>query len=730
MGRAAGRDAAAPAPGPPRRSYTAPQHARSTSTSSHLQNHGVDAEAVKAAAAAAAMAAAAAAAEFGTSPTTSDVSSVTASSHHPQTTTSANGEAVETLYSHPAAKILSFTAGARNLDNIGSAHSRSAARSRRSLTTTAEDEIVPGTLPWRSQFDRTIAVGALSIYRAPGSVAFLSCGSALQPILPKSQCWCIDEESSKFILQIRRPQYWRIEVPVGDGGENDERARRLREVLDNILQFEKTPCPFKRTFTVELPEQPSTPLKKKPWTPVKRPEAESTSSGSGSQPTAHQKQQRSQSPPSLQERDEEDDDDDGSVLSSVVSSVAPPRQKLQRSQTQQSGLERPTEFSRREWQAMLESQKRGSAADGVDEFGRRLVPALVAEHEQRISDLKASEIEVNKMGNPWHDSGGTFSPTGGQGSGKQRDRALSLTSDISTSQKTAWPSIDGRWLEESDQSTTADSSSPFNSLRSWLSSAGGKALVSSPPSTAGSLADAAGVPPSLSSLYEDARRKFNNGIGTLEQLQQQQEMQQPRMRHRATTSSISVSNHAALPPAVNIIAPSHLRNLHSSGRATTRLEAMRRIPGSIIYKVFEILLAPPSYLLALMLKIAARILKGEWRGSAMGKNTDTGESISAQWDYSDVEDPLGRSTELTRPDHDVSQLNLYTEADNEVYTDAEDNNDNEDDDHDTAGYLSAAPSLKRSSSSASKAGSDSDDSDTLSDTGGDPIVWTRRWAID
>lgn len=254
------------------------------------------------------MAAAAAAAEFGTSPTTSDLSAATAGSHLPPTTTSANGEAVETLYSHPAAKILSFTAGARNLDNIGSSHSRSAARSRRSLTTTAEDEIAPGTLPWSSQFDRTIAVGALSIYRAPGSVAFLSCGSALQPILPKSQCWCIDEESSKFILQIRRPQYWRIEVPVGDGGENDERARRLREVLDHILQFEKTPCPFKRDFTVELPEQPSTPLKKKPWTPVKRPETDG--SGSGAQSKSQQKQRRSQSPPSLQEKDEDDDDDD------------------------------------------------------------------------------------------------------------------------------------------------------------------------------------------------------------------------------------------------------------------------------------------------------------------------------------------------------------------------------------------------------------------------------------
>ena len=92
--------------------------------------------------------------------------------------------------------------------------------------------------------------GPFRIYRAPRSVAFLSCGSALQPILRKSQCWCIDEVNSKFILQIRRPNYWRIEVPVDDP-EDQQRAEELREVLNNVLQFEKTECPFKRTFTVD-----------------------------------------------------------------------------------------------------------------------------------------------------------------------------------------------------------------------------------------------------------------------------------------------------------------------------------------------------------------------------------------------------------------------------------------------------------------------------------------------
>ncbi|KAF4983827.1 hypothetical protein FZEAL_864 [Fusarium zealandicum] len=159
---------------------------------------------------------------------------------------------VETLYSHPNAKIISFTASGRALSGRP--------------VFPREDE--PGTLAWSSQLERTIAVGPFRIYRAPGSVAFLNSGSALQPILPKSQCWCIDEINSRFVLQIRRPSYWRIELPVDDP-EDQRRAEALREVFDKILQFEKTECPFKRAFTIELPDQQ--PITWRPWTPMQRP---------------------------------------------------------------------------------------------------------------------------------------------------------------------------------------------------------------------------------------------------------------------------------------------------------------------------------------------------------------------------------------------------------------------------------------------------------------------------
>ena len=112
----------------------------------------------------------------------------------------------------------------------------------------------------------------------------------------------------------------------------------------------------------------------------------------------------------------------------------------------------------------------------------------------------------------------------------------------------------------------------------------------------------------------------------------------PRIRHRSTASGISVATHRALsplPPAANLFTPHRqFPQYNSSKRASTRLEAVQRLPGAIIHKTCEIIMAPPRELLALMLKVAARLAAGEWRGLVFGTGTG-GESISVHWDYSD-----------------------------------------------------------------------------------------------
>ena len=74
---------------------------------------------------------------------------------------------------------------------------------------------------------------------------------------------------SKFVLRIRPNSYYRIELPYNTP-QDQESVEQLRDVLVRLLQYEATPCPFKRGFTVDLPEPPKTPVRKKPWKPKPR----------------------------------------------------------------------------------------------------------------------------------------------------------------------------------------------------------------------------------------------------------------------------------------------------------------------------------------------------------------------------------------------------------------------------------------------------------------------------
>ncbi|KAL8933168.1 MAG: hypothetical protein Q9211_005925 [Gyalolechia sp. 1 TL-2023] len=180
-------------------------------------------------------------------------------------------EEAETLYAHNAGKIVSFhppVHGTRRHSSVEQGYSA------------LQDEPV-GTLPWASPTERTIAAvrprvnpsgpGSLRIYRVLGSVAFLHSGTRLlKPILSKSQCWCVDGES-KFVLQAGPHTYYRIELPYTTA-EDRVKVEEFKGTLGKVLQYETTPCPFKRGFTVDLPEKPKTPVRKKPWRPRERPQ--------------------------------------------------------------------------------------------------------------------------------------------------------------------------------------------------------------------------------------------------------------------------------------------------------------------------------------------------------------------------------------------------------------------------------------------------------------------------
>lgn len=122
------------------------------------------------------------------------------------------------------------------------------------------------TLPWRSATERTVATAPLRLEK--GLTVFLKCGNVVHAILRNSQCWCVDG-ASKFVLRIGPLTYYRIEIP-NETEDDKASVADLKAALPTVLRYEVTPCPFKRAFTVELPEEAMAPRRKRAWRPKER----------------------------------------------------------------------------------------------------------------------------------------------------------------------------------------------------------------------------------------------------------------------------------------------------------------------------------------------------------------------------------------------------------------------------------------------------------------------------
>jgi hypothetical protein len=466
-------------------------------------------------------------------------------------------------------------------------------------------------------------------------VAFLSCGSALQPILPKSQCWGIDEGSSKFILQIRRPQFWRIEIPASET-ESDRRAVILRDVFDKILQFEKTPCPFQRTFTVELPERPQTPVKKRPWTPVRRPTLSMQLPPTPVTPVNNTSRLRlaGEEPtetPTNESFDEPTCSGEASLVEGELSTVVKATSNNNKAEQDVKSEELDKSQSSIAAPLLLQGKLAGFQTSRVvtapPELSLQMSPPSKGTSQSETSiddDPTAPESPTESLAS-FHSIQAWHSPITPLPPSPPVSNPSSPTTFPYPHDNIALPKPQFTHQREfSDATVTPDMD------KTWLLSPTGADIISLESSS------------DTSSVYEDVMKpesadegsdsRATSGVST--------ETPQPRIRHRSTTSNMSISTNRPLPPAANLFTPyRQFPRYNSHNRAQTRLEAVQRLPGAIIHRTCEILLAPPAQLLTLMLRVAARIAAGEWRGMVFGTGEE-GESIPVQWDYSD-DDPNG-----------------------------------------------------------------------------------------
>jgi hypothetical protein len=191
-------------------------------------------------------------------------------SYHEKAGLDPSDSAAEFLYSHSSARIIKFSPPYSAIRSVSSPVSQDLDYP----VDTVE------TLPWASTTETTVASGALIIEKVQGSTNFLKSGTVMHAILRNSQCWCVDGES-KFVLRIGKFQYYRIELPTNS---DDDRAKveELKVLLKKILRFERTPCPFKRGFHVDLPESDITPRRKGTW---KRRQSSQVSASMGETPS-------------------------------------------------------------------------------------------------------------------------------------------------------------------------------------------------------------------------------------------------------------------------------------------------------------------------------------------------------------------------------------------------------------------------------------------------------------
>ncbi|EXJ67260.1 uncharacterized protein A1O5_09907 [Cladophialophora psammophila CBS 110553] len=166
------------------------------------------------------------------------------------------------LYSHPSARIIAFSPPKESIPP----------QSKETLPDADYPIDTVETLPWRSRSEILASTGPIVIEKVRGSSYFLKSADqkVIHTIMRNSQCWCVDGES-KFVLRTGKFRYYRIELP-SETEEDKKKVEELKTALPKVLRFERTPCPFKRAFHVDLPEDAITPRRKGTWKRKQQPE--------------------------------------------------------------------------------------------------------------------------------------------------------------------------------------------------------------------------------------------------------------------------------------------------------------------------------------------------------------------------------------------------------------------------------------------------------------------------
>ena len=440
--------------------------------------------------------------------------------------------------------------------------------------------------------------------------SFLHSGKTLHPILLKSQCWCVDGES-KFALRIRAHNYYRIELPT-ETAEDMKQVEKLKAVLAKVLQYEVTPCPFKRGFYVELPEPPKTPIIKRPWRPKTQP---------GSESPMHSEELEGIEELTLEDSISIKNDYDGPdttkkltksilgdqkpepALPSDDSSIESTDNELDSAATDDTGI------TQRDWHddtiknidgskslTRPKPLRSGRAVTAPPHLTLRTTPSDSATNAVTIPQLRKESSSLSSSVDSFHSFHSPISPLPPSPTfPNTTSSSAELEADIDVPQTRSHK----RDLSE----LTIRAGSP--ELWELTSVPTGETAYYSPP-------DVPTTPPLVSdaaSIDEDHWSEATTPSPTTE-------IRGRGLRSRRRT-------HSPLPSSSNLYAPYSPRS-HMSGHHLTT---------AILQRTCSLLLGPPVQLVALMLRIAAKIARGAFRGTSY-RLSESGQKIPCSWDFS------------------------------------------------------------------------------------------------
>ena len=417
---------------------------------------------------------------------------------------------------------------------------------------------------------------------------------------------------SKFVLRIRPNSYYRIELPRASS-EDKKKVDDFKDVLTKVLQYEVTPCPFKRGFTIDIPQPPQQPVQKRPWRPKNNLDTLSKEVSEVLEDFGDF---------SMNTLTPKDAEMSGRVENDVEGHcLVKPDLEVERwtvSNTESMEDESGSEDTGDRGPTLKDLQK--NVYEEPDDFktptrpkGLRTGRAITAPPQLTLRTTPPSNKEVKPLALPKlkRESSSLSSSVDSFHSFHSPISPLASSPPIPTSPQEddidiGIPLIRNHKRDLSEITLTASSSELWDMSDA---KSGAESAYHSPP-------DLPATPPLVSDAASQDEDHWPEPATP-----------SPHTKLRRHVTRRRRRNKSPLPPSSNIYSPYSPRS-HMSGHHMTTV---------ILQKTCALLLGPPIQLVALMMRIAAKIARGASRGTSFGFG-DGGQKIPCSWDFSDASD--------------------------------------------------------------------------------------------